>query len=148
MKNPFKNFWDTMLFRDLAKNQSYTRKLNPLMGGLGFLGFLGCLGFLDLGNEIPFAFIFFAFFAFFGFYFESKMSGILMDERYLYNRAKADAISSKIFMLIVYGSTVLVVSLSNNIMVVTELLIAIIELSFGISGVLGHYLLYKFDKGE
>ena len=37
MKNPFKNFWDTMLFRDLAKNQSYTRKLNPLMGGLGFL---------------------------------------------------------------------------------------------------------------
>ena len=136
MKNPFKNFWDTMLFRDLAKNQSYTRKLNPLMGGLGFL---------DLWNEIPFAFIFFAFF---GFYFESKMSGILMDERYLYNRAKADAIRSKIFMLIVYGSTVLVVSLSNNIMVVTELLIAIIELSFGISVVLGHYLLYKFDKGE
>ena len=71
-----------------------------------------------------------------------------MDERYLYNRAKADAIRSKIFMLIVYGSTVLVVSLSNNIMVVTELLIAIIELSFGISVVLGHYLLYKFDKGE
>ena len=139
-----------MPFKDLVKNQKYTRKLNTSMGCLGFLGFLGCLGFsqYDVFEQIPFAFIFFAFFAFFGFYFEGKMSNTLMDERYLYNRAKAEAISSKIFMVVVYISTVLVAVFSNSIMASTGLLIAIIGFSFGISGFLSQYLLYKFDKGE
>ena len=66
------------------------RAVNPRLGLLGLLGFLGFLGFWTYrtdGSIFPFGF--FLFFGFFGFFFEGKLSGTLMDERYRENQLRA-----------------------------------------------------------
>ena len=73
-----------------AEETGVTRKINPRLGRLGVLGFLGFAGFWTYSvNGIVFPFAFFLFFGFFGFYYEGKMSGTFMDERFRENIARA-----------------------------------------------------------
>ena len=73
-----------------AEETGVTRKINPRLGRLGVLGFLGFAGFWTYSvNGIVFPFAFFLFFGFFGFYYEGKMSGTFMDERFRENIACA-----------------------------------------------------------
>jgi hypothetical protein len=57
-----------------------TRKANPKLGVLGPCGFLDLL---RHGRCFPF--VFFLSFGFWGFFYEGKMSGIFMDERFREN---------------------------------------------------------------
>lgn len=73
-----------------------TRQLNPKLSLLGMLGFLGFGGFWTYhidGSVFPFAF--FLFFGFFGFYYEGKMSGTFMDERFPAECGQSQAQSRK-----------------------------------------------------
>ena len=73
----------------IKQKPQYTRKISPKLGLLGFFGLFGFLGFVPqfFGEsgvlDVPFPLIFFCFFGFFGFYYEGKMSGIMIDERYV-----------------------------------------------------------------
>ena len=72
-----------------AAEARFTRKLNPKLGLLGFLGFLGFGGFWTFSYDGSiFPFVFFLFFGFFGFYYEGKMSGTFMDERFRENAVR------------------------------------------------------------
>ena len=92
-----------LLFLSIRKNNKQiektntTRKLNPKLGLLGFLGFLGFAGIWTYtidGSVFPF--VFFLFFGFFGFYYEGKMSGTFMDERFKENSIRANLKASNI----------------------------------------------------
>ena len=131
--------------------KSYTRKINPKLGFLGFFGFLGFLGFLTYpasGQVTPF--VFFIFFGFFGFYYEGKMSGTFMDERFRENAARAQSKAYKIsftinfIALIVFSQGYLV----KNAEYTLAALIITLSLSKALCIVLVEYLLYHYDNDE
>lgn len=131
--------------------KSYTRKINPKLGFLGFFGFLGFLGFLTYpasGQVTPF--VFFIFFGFFGFYYEGKMSGTFMDERFRENAARAQSKAYKIsftinfIALIVFSQGYLV----KNAEYTLAALIITLSLSKALCIFLVEYLLYHYDNDE
>lgn len=127
------------------------RKTDPRLGLLGFAGFLGFLGFwtyrLD-GTVTPFAF--FVFFGFFGLYYDGKMSGVLMDERYRENSARAQLKASRLSLsliflsLIVVGQGRLLGSLEYTL--IAELIA--VSLCIALYLFLGSYLLYRYDHDD
>ena len=128
-----------------------TRKVNPRLGWLGVLGFLGFAGFATYpvdGSVFPFAF--FLFFGFFGFYYEGKMSGTFMDERFRENmvraRLKAYRISFRVMLI------ALIVLCQGKLFGNLEytLIAAIITLSLALAlGIfLSEYLLYRYDHDD
>lgn len=133
-----------------------TRKINPKFGLLGFLGFFGFLGFiphifhLEGRITVPFPLIFFCFFGFFGFYYEGKMSGTMIDERYEFNRNRASAIANKTALILIIGTAIFSISVFkiNNPYRMLELLLAVIGFAFGLSLFLQSYLLYRFEHEE
>jgi len=150
IKNRFKRFWNSGLLYDLTTDteRTYTRKINPKLGGLGFCGFLGFLGFFPNLTDTPFTFFFFAFFGFFSFYYEGKMSNTLIDERFKVNTYRAEALANKISIMIIVFSTMVFVSRLEKIESVASFLIALIGLAFGLSVFLQYYLLYRFENEE
>lgn len=139
-----------------GQKPTFTRKISPKMGLLGFLGLSGFLGFLpqffreDGILPVPFPLIFFCFFGFFGFYYEGKMSGTMIDERYLANENRASAIANKVALTLIIAVALLYMSAFriNNPYVMLKLLIAVIGFAFGLSLFLQQYLLYRFENGE
>lgn len=128
-----------------------TRKLNPKLGYLGLLGFLGFAGFWTYshyGIVSPFAF--FGFFGFFGFYYEGKMSGTFMDERFRENanRAQLVAYRTTFVMILIALFTLCKGELFGNLEY--NLIAGIIVLSFALAlGVfLSEYLLYRYDQAD
>ncbi len=132
-------------------DKSKTRKLNPKLGFLGALGFAGFFGIwsYQASNDV-FPFIFFGFFGFFGFFFEGKMSNVLMDERYMENRTKAQLqayrIGFSITAMTLFASTWDWLFRSNDI----KLLFITIVLSLAYAFVifLAEYLLYHYDSKD
>lgn len=145
------------LFRAVWRRKKYTeetnttRKLNPKLGLLGFLGFLGFFGFLTYyvdGTIYPFTF--FVFFGFFGFYYEGKMSGTFMDERFRENAARAQLAAFKITYAIMLAALIVLCrgklfgSLEYTLITVMILLSA----AAGLGIFLSEYLLYRYDHDE
>lgn len=146
-----------MLVVSIGKNRkrlektNTTRALNPKLGWLGLLGFLGFAGFwtysLD-GSVFPF--LFFLFFGFFGFYYEGKMSGTFMDERFRENAARAQLKAYKItygiilFALIILCQGKLFGNLEYTLMAVMIML----SLALALGMFLCEYLLYRYDSEE
>ncbi|MEG1012062.1 MAG: DUF3796 domain-containing protein [Ruthenibacterium sp.] len=135
--------------------RTYTRKISPKLGLLGFLGFLGLIGFLPWFLKVtdvfavPFPFFFFSFFAFFGFYYEGKMSGTFIDERFQANIYRAESIANKASLAIIIGVAIVMMSIFHLSSYDTlSVLIATIGLSFGLSGFLQSYLLFRFENEE
>lgn len=104
----------TMLFIHAGKKQrraeeaGVTRKINPKLGWLGVLGFLGFAGFWTYpvdGSIFPFAF--FLFFGFFGFYYEGRMSGTFMDERFRENIVRAKLKAYRITVGLMFAALVI-----------------------------------------
>lgn len=127
-----------------------TRRLNPKLGLLGILGFFGFAGiwtYQSAGQIFPF--VFFLFFGFFGFYFEGKMSGTFMDERFRENARRAQLAANKtgficmFFLLLVVGGRVLW-SLEITAIVFTAGTALILALTLFLS----EYLLYRYDQGD
>lgn len=144
----------TLIYNVLRARQSpgaanRARRMNPKWGLLGFLGFLGFAGiwtYQSAGQIFPFAF--FLFFGFFGFYFEGKLSGAFMDERFRENAQRAQLTAYKtgficmFLLLLVVGGRVFV-SLEITAIVFTAGTALILALVLFLS----EYLLYRYDQG-
>lgn len=137
--------------RKLQKVNNCTRKLNPKLGLLGFLGFLGFGGFWTYSvNENISAFIFFLFFGFFGFYFEGKMSGTFMDERFRENSTQANLKASNIsFSIILIALVVLSQGkLFDNFDYTLIAILITLSLTLALRIFLAEYLLYRYDYDD
>ena len=137
--------------RRQAKETGVTRKINPKLGCLGVLGFLGFAGFWTYpvdGTVFPFAF--FLFFGFFGFYYEGKMSGTFMDERFRENIVRAKLKAYKITFGVMLIALIILCQgkLFGNLEY--TLIAVIITLSLALaSGIfLSEYLLYQYDHDD
>lgn len=125
-----------------------TRRLNPRLGCLGFLGFLGFTGFNTYGTDKEiFPFVFFLFFGFFGFFYEGKMSGTFMDERYRENALRAQAAANKIASSIIFLACIVVGQgkLMRNLEYTLIAFLITVVLSIALDLFLSRYLLYRYD---
>ena len=134
-----------------AEETGITRKINPKLGYLGVLGFLGFAGFWTYsvdGTVFPFAF--FLFFGFFGFYYEGKMSGTFMDERFRENIARAKLKAYKITFGVMLIALIILCQgkLFGNLEY--TLIVSIITLSLALAlGIFrSEYLLYRYDHDD
>lgn len=132
-------------------DRNRTRRLNPKMGWLGLLGFGGFAGFWTYSvDQSVFPFAFFLFFGFFGFFFEGKMSGTYMDERFRANAARAQLTALKVtcsivfFALIVLCQGKLFGSFEHTLIAAVVLL----ALALALGGFLSEYLLYRYDHDD
>lgn len=137
--------------RRQVEKTGVTRKINPKLGCLGVLGFLGFAGFWTYpvdGTVFPFAF--FLFFGFFGFYYEGKMSGTFMDERFRENIVRAKLKAYKITFGVMLIALIILCQgkLFGNLEY--TLIAVIITLSLALaSGIfLSEYLLYQYDHDD
>lgn len=133
------------------KPTNTTRRLSPKMGLLGLLGLLGFFGFWTYSVDgTLFPFIFFQFFGFFGFFYEGKMSGTFMDERFRENVVRAQLKASKITCTIVFIA--LLVLCQKRILGSLEYtfitLIIVLSLALALGIFLSEYLLYRYDHDD
>ena len=128
-----------------------TRKISPFFGFFGCFGFLGFLGFYTyhLDKNIS-PFFAFAFFGFFGFFYEGKMSGILMDERYRENLIRAQLTALKTAFVIIGVTLFLVGSgrLLGNLEYTLIAMVILVSLAFALALFLSEYLLYRYDHDD
>ena len=137
--------------RRQAKETDVTRKINPKLGCLGVLGFLGFAGFWTYpvdGTVFPFAF--FLFFGFFGFYYEGKMSGTFMDERFRENIARAKLKAYRITFGVMHAALIILCQgkLFGNLEYTLIAAIIILSLALGLGIFLSEYLLYRYDHDD
>lgn len=137
--------------RHQCKKSNMTRTLNPKLGLLGLFGFLGFGGFWTYAHDGSiFPFVFFVFFGFFGFYYEGKMSGTFMDERFRENAAKANLKASNLTFSIIFIALIMLSqgklfgSLEYTFIAVTITL----SLALGLRTFLSEYLLYRYDHDD
>ncbi len=134
-----------------AEETGATRKINPKLGCLGVLGFLGFTGFWTYsvdGAVFPFAF--FLFFGFFGFYYEGKMSGTFMDERFRENIARAKLKAYKITFGVMLIALIIFCQgkLFGNLEYTLIAAIITFSLAFALGIFLSEYLLYRYDHDD
>lgn len=146
-----------LLFTGIVKRNKYVtvtntiRKVNPKLGFLGLLGLLGFTGFWTYHiNGTFFPFIFFLFFGFFGFFYEGKMSGTFMDERFRENVIKAQLKSNQITFAIILVALI-ILSQGNffgrlECTFIATIIILSLALASGIF--LPQYLLYHYDHDD
>lgn len=128
-----------------------TRKLNPKLGLLGLLGFLGFAGFWTYSvNGTVFPFLFFVFFGFFGFYFEGKMSGTFMDERFRENATRASLKASDISFAIIFIALIVLGQgkLFSNLDYTLIAILITVSLILALRIFLAEYLLYRYDYDD
>ncbi len=131
--------------------KNITRTLNPKLGLLGLLGFLGFAGFWTYAyNGSVFPFAFFLFFGFFGFYYEGKMAGTFMDERFRENAVRARLKASNIaFSMLLISLVVLCRGrLFQNLEYTLIAAIIMLSLVLALWIFLAEYLLYRYDHDE
>ncbi len=91
--------------------------------------------------------VFFMFFAQFAYYYQNKFSNILIDERFLFNVAKAEAKAYRTsFFIIVVAFLLVFPRLDGTILNI--FLLSIIAISFATSQVLKAYYIYLYDMEE
>lgn len=131
-----------------AEETCVTRRINPKLGGLGVLGFLGFAGFWTYpmdGTIFPFAF-----FLFFGFYYEGKMSGTFMDERFCENIARAKLKAYKITFGVMLIALIILCQgkLFGNLEYTLIAAIITLSLALALGIFLSEYLLYRYDHDD
>lgn len=137
--------------RQQIESTNKTRKLNPKLGFLGFFGFLGFGGFWTYsmdGSVFPFAF--FLFFGFFGFYYEGKMSGTFMDERFRENAARANLKASNIALTVIFLALLILCQgkLFGSLDYTLIAVIIALSLALALRIFLSEYLLYRYDHDD
>ena len=128
-----------------------TRNINPKLGFLGLLGLLGFAGFLTYPMDgTVFPFTFFLFFGFFGFFYEGKMSGTFMDERFRENAVRAQLTAYKTGFIITFIALIILCrgkffgSLEYTLIAV----IIVLSLAIATGLFLSEYLLYRYDHDD
>lgn len=143
-----------LLFLNIRKNSkqitktNITRELNPKLGLLGFLGFLGFTGIWTYSVDgSVFPFVFFLFFGFFGFYYEGKMSGTFMDERFRENAMRAKLKASDITFSIIFIALIILCQgkLFGNYEYTLIAIIVTLSFALALRIFLAEYLLYRYD---
>lgn len=137
--------------RRQAEETDVTRKMNPKLECLGALGFLGFAGFWTYsvdGTVSPFAF--FLFFVFFDFYYEGRISGIFMDERFRENIARAKLKAYQITFGFMFVALIIFCQgkLFGNLEYTLIAAIIILSLALGLRILFSEYLLYRYDHDD
>lgn len=130
-------------------DEKVARKLSPRYGLFGFFGFIGFLGFWTYSvDKTIFPFVFFVFFGFFGFYYEGKLSGTLMDERFKENQLRARMTADKIALMIIFLAVLIVGQgrLMGSLEFTLITFVIAVSLSLALEMFLSQYLLYRFDQ--
>lgn len=137
--------------RKNAADTNMTRKVNPKLGFLGLFGFLGFLGFWSYParGDVS-AFLFFLFFGFFGFFYEGKMSGTLMDERFRENAVRAQLNTYKITFSITLLALVILCRgrLFGSLEYTLIATVIVLSLTLALGIFLPEYLLYRYDHDD
>lgn len=144
-------FFSVIQYRQKMENTNTMRKLNPKLGLMGLFGFLGFVGFWTYainGNVAPFAF--FIFFGFFGFYYDGKMSGTFMDERFCENAMRANLKASNIALSVIFVALIILCQgrLFKNLEYVLIATIITLSLALALKIFLSEYLLYRYDHDD
>lgn len=119
---------------------------------LGFAGLLGFIPFFvnyifDLGNQYYIEVIFFAFFSQFSYCYQNKFSDVLVDERFLYNLAKAESKAYRTaYAMVIIALILSAPRMSGNVLNV--FLLSTIALSYATAEILKSYYLYKYDMED
>lgn len=138
-------------WRKASAGADTVRRIDPRLGALGLLGFLGFTGFWTYSSSgvvAPFAF--FLFFGFFAFFYEGKMSGTFMDERFRENAARAQLAAYKttfgltLTALAVLCQGKLFGSLEHTLIAA----IVVLSLTLALGMFLPGYLLYRYDHDD
>ncbi len=133
------------------EKRNFTRKLNPKLGLLGLLGVLGFGGFWTYSiSGIVFPFLFFIFFGLFGFYFEGKMSGTFMDERFRENATRASLKASNISFVMIFIALIVLGQgkLFGNFDYTLIAILITVSLILALRIFLAEYLLYRYDYDD
>lgn len=140
----------TLSSRRRQASASTARPVNPRLGLLGLLGFLGFLGFWTYRTDGSiFPFVFFLFFGFFGFFFEGKLSGTLMDERYRENQLRARTTANRIALTIIFLAVLLGQGkIMGNLELTLVAFVIVVVLALALELFLSSYLLYRYDHDE
>lgn len=138
-------FWQLLRRNRRAAAAGRTRTLSPR---LGFLGLGGFWTYAQAGEVFPFCF--FLFFGFFGFFFEGKMSGTFMDERFRENarRAQLAAYRTGFGILLVTVAVLGRGALGGNLEYTLIALLCVLSLTLGLVIFLQEYLLYRYDHDD
>jgi len=140
-------------------NPTHTPKIHPALGLLSLLGFLGLLGFVPTMtysgeiSTIPTLFFFFGFFGWAGLYYQGKMSGTFIDERFKFNKTRASSLAYKSGFVLLFSTCVLVkTAINGGLLAIDQTAIAILIAAAGFSLALflflDPYLLYKYENEE
>ena len=141
----------TLSSRHRQASARTARAVNPRLGLLGLLGFLGFLGFWTYRTDGSiFPFVFFLFFGFFGFFFEGKLSGTLMDERYRENQLRARTTANRVALTIIFLAVLLLGQgkIMGNLELTLVAFVIVVVLALALELFLSSYLLYRYDHDE
>ena len=138
----------TLSSRHRQASARTARAVNPRLGLLGLLGFLGFWTYRTDGSIFPF--VFFLFFGFFGFFFEGKLSGTLMDERYRENQLRARTTANRIALTIIFLAVLLLGQgkIMGNLELTLVAFVIVVVLALALELFLSSYLLYRYDHDE
>ncbi len=128
-----------------------TRRINPKYGFFGFFGLFGFMGFWTYRvDKTIFPFVFFLFFGFFGLFYEGKLSGTFMDERFRENQMKAHMKANQTAIKIIFLATLVLGQgkLIGNLEYTLIAFVIIVALSLALETFLGEYLLYRYDHDD
>ena len=128
-----------------------TRRLNPKLGLLGVFGFFGFVGFWTYSAfHQVYPFIFFVFFGFFGFFYEGRMSGILMDERYVENKTRAELAAHRVTVAALFVTLLVVArgAILGNLEYTLIAVLIVLSLTVALDLFLSEYLLYRYDRAD
>ena len=138
----------TLSSRHRQASARTARAVNPRLGLLGLLGFLGFWTYRTDGSIFPF--VFFLFFGFFGFFFEGKLSGTLMDERYRENQLRARTTANRIALTIIFLAVLLLGQgkIMGSLELTLVAFVIVVVLALALELFLSSYLLYRYDHDE
>lgn len=128
-----------------------TRRINPKYGLFGFFGLFGFMGFWTYSvDKTIFPFAFFLFFGFFGFFYEGKLSGTFMDERFQENQMKAHMKANQIAITIIFLATLVLGQgmFLRNLEYTLIAFVIVVALALALEVFLSEYLLYRYDHDD
>lgn len=141
-----------VLFNKSREEETHTtRRINPKFGFCGFFGLFGFMGFWTYSvDKTIFPFVFFLFFGFFGFFYEGKLSGTFMDERFQENRMKAHMKANQTALTIIFLATLIIGQgkLMGNLEYTLIAFVIVVALSLALEVFLSEYLLYRYDHDD
>lgn len=134
-----------------VKETGVTRRINPALGFLGMFGFMGFIGFYTYAvNGAIFPFAYFLFFGFFSFFYEGKMSGTFMDERFRENMIRAKLNAYRTTVTIMFAALLILCQgkLFGSLEYTLIATVIALSLALAIGLFLSEYLLYRYDHDD